>query len=296
MSDRAHIFGKILPYIDRDDWMDYGDFIVFGEKAFEAVGTRSMTEEERQDRKVFGEIERLAAEVARQEGSGLAAERTTMDGAKPVDLANVLRGCSPRTLRTIRQFCEKTSESPVTASARAAHQDPNIRRLDNLDRHYASEVISRLERIVRLVSALDAVETDRPPVPAVREYFGEVHNCFLYGFAVACAVLCRGLLEAALEERLEPGKKRRHRKPSKQLDALNRAKSDILRWLDQAEAKGILDGSRVEAGERVKDAGDAAIHRLEEFKGYWGREEQLRLLVDDTRKVLEDLHRATPAT
>jgi hypothetical protein len=295
MSDRAHIFRRILPYIDNNDWMDYGDYIVFGEHAFEAVGTRSPMEKEQRDKKVSQEIDRISAEVARQEGSSLAAERTTMDGARPVDLENILRLCSPETLTAILNALENVSKDQELAAARAAERDANVAPLDKLDRYFAAEVISKLERVVRLASALDAVEAGRPPAPAVREYFKEVHNCLLYDFPIACAVLCRALLEAALKERLEPEKKRRPRKPSNQLDAWSRAKSDTLRRLDQAEAKGVLDGSRVEAGEKVKDAGDAAVHRPEDFRKQWNRDDEMWLLVDDTRKVLEDLHRATSA-
>ena len=284
-----------MPYIDNDDWMDYGDYIVFGEHAFEAVGTRSVTEKERRDKKVSEEIDRIVAEIARQHGESLAAERTTMDGPRTVDLENMLNRCSPETLRTIQNAFERMSQDRAKASATTAARGSNAAPLNKLDRYYAAQVISKLERIVRLASALDAVEAERPPAPAVREYFKEVHNCLLYDFPIACAVLCRALLEAALKERLEPEKKRRPRKPSNQLDAWSRAKSDTLRRLDQAEAKGVLDGSRVEAGEKVKDAGDAAVHRPEDFRKQWNRDDEMWLLVDDTRKVLEDLHRATSA-
>jgi hypothetical protein len=296
MSIRAGIFRKILHYIDKSDWRDYGEFIVFGEEAFQAMGTHNHMEEERQDKRVSEEIDRIVAEVARQQGSSLAAERTSMDGPRPLDLSILLKGCSPETLTAFQNARERMLRDQKAVSTRTVERDPNAGPLDELDGYYAAEVISKLERIVRLASALDAVEAERPPAPAVGEYFKEVHNCLLYDFPIACAVLCRALLEAGLKERLEPEKKRRHRKPSNQLDAWSRAKSDILRRLDQAEAKGVLDGSRVEAGEKVKDAGDAAIHRPEEFRKRWNRDDDLSLLVDETRKVLEDLHRATSAT
>jgi hypothetical protein len=296
MSFRARIFRKILAYIDKDDWKDYGDFIVFGEEAFQAMGTQPNTHKERRDKKVSEEIDSFAAEVTRQQGSSLAAERTTMDGARPVDLDSVLKGSSPEAQRIIQDAAEIILKEQKAVSARVAEKDSHGVALDKLDGYYAEEVISKLERIVRLVATFDAVEADRPPVPTVAEYFREVHSCFLYGFPVACAVLCRALLEDALKARYEQQKQGTLWTRSKDLPLKERKRSRILNWLDRALREKILDGSRVEAGENVKDGGDAAIHRLDDFKTQWARDEQLRLLIDDTRKVLEDLHRATEST
>jgi hypothetical protein len=293
MSTRARIFRKILPYINKDDWRDYGDFIVFGEEAFQAMGTHNHTEKERRDKKVSEEIDRIVAEVARQQGSSLAAERTSMDGPRSLDLNSLLKGCSPETLTTFQNAFESMLKNQKAVPHPAVEQDSNAVPLDELDGYYAADVISKLERIVRLVAALDAVKTDRRPAPKVGEYFREVHNCFLYGFPVACAVLCRALLEAALKARYEPDEQDTTRKPSKELPRKKREGSAILKWLDRALGEKILDGSRVEAGENIKDAGDWAIHRPEQFRAQWGSDDHLRVLVDDTRKVLEDLHRAS---
>src|SRR5271167_1028578 len=35
---RAEILARVLPFINNDDWLDHGDFIVFGQEAFERVG------------------------------------------------------------------------------------------------------------------------------------------------------------------------------------------------------------------------------------------------------------------
>jgi hypothetical protein len=293
MSIRARILRKILPYINKGDWQDYGDFIVFGEEAFEAMGRHNHTEKERRDKKVSEEIDGIVAEVARQQGSSLAAERTTMDGPRFPDLIGLLRGCSPETQTTFQNALERMLGDRKAVSPRAVERDPNAVPLDDLDAYYAAEVISKLERIVPLVAELDAVKTDRRPAPKVGEYFREVHNCFLYGFPIACAVLCRALLEAALKAKYEPRNQSTTWKPSKDLPPEERNKSKILKLLDRALRENILDGSRVEAGESIKDAGDSAIHRPEQFRAQWGSDDQLRVLVDDTRKVLEDLHRAS---
>ncbi len=294
MSRRASIFSKILPYIDKDDWEEYDDFIVFGKEAFRALGTQASPREDQQDQVVSEDLDGFFEKFRRQHGLGLAAELTSLDGATPIDMSDAMKDLHPETLELLKKAMSKLAEQGAGSVGVVRHLD--ARRDDALDRHYAEEVTSKLSRIVRLVSALNPVEMSRNSVTAVRGYFAEVHNCFLYGFHVACAVLCRALLEVALKERLEPRKGRRRRKPSNKLDAWGRAKSDILRRLDEAEAKGILDGSRAEAGGRVKDAGDAAIHRLVEFQSLYDTDDKVWKLVDETRLVLEDLYRPTPGT
>jgi hypothetical protein len=282
----------ILPYIDKDDREECDGFIVFGKEAFRAWGTQPLTGEEQQDQVVFEALDAFFEKIRRQRGLGLVAERTSLDDAAPLDLTDAVRELRPETLESISKAIEsQLAERKAAAVGVVRHSDRGHD--DAFDRHYAEEVISKLSRIVRLVSALEPVEAGRNSAPAVKNYFAEVHNCFLYGFHVACAVLCRALLEVALEERLEPRRGRRRRKPSNKLDAWGRAKSDILRWLDQAEAKGILDGSRVAAGERIKDAGDAAIHRLGDFQQLYDTDDKVCKLVDETRLVLEDLYRPT---
>jgi hypothetical protein len=172
-----------------------------------------------------------------------------------------------------------------------------------LEQYYAEEMIAKLGEMVSRTTSLQKLNLERIPKIDLREYFEEAHKCYLHGFTIACAVMCRAILESALEERLDPQKQRRPWRPSslahtkKPLNiskAWGRAKSDILRALDQAEAMRILDGSRVEAGESVKDAGDCAIHELKVFRARWNTNDSLRNLIDDTRKVIEDLYGSTP--
>ena len=39
-----------------------------------------------------------------------------------------------------------------------------------------------------------------------RKYFEEAHQCFLYGFPTATAMLCRAILDTCLTELLDPDK------------------------------------------------------------------------------------------
>jgi len=126
MSIRAGIFRKILHYIDKSDWRDYGEFIVFGEEAFQAMGTHNHMEEERQDKRVSEEIDRIVAEVARQQGSSLAAERTSMDGPRPLDLSILLKGCSPETLTAFQNARERMLRDQKAVSSGTPTQGPSM--------------------------------------------------------------------------------------------------------------------------------------------------------------------------
>lgn len=108
--------------------------------------------------------------------------------------------------------------------------------------------------VVRAI-ALDPIEITNSPDPRIKSYFSEVHRCFLYGFRIACAVLCRALLESALIETVDPTGEINEMRKQKELQG--REKSYFLRLLDKAKARTILDGSRVRKGEQIKEAGDA---------------------------------------
>lgn len=291
MSHRASIFVRILPYIDSNDWGEYGDFIVFGREAFEAPGSAAQGNEEEQTSEA---LDGFAERVKRHRGSSSASERTGLDAAQPLDVNGLIKDLPPAAREALAKAIEKLGEEKAAFLGTRTQSD--AANLDALDKHYAEEVISKLSRVVRLVSAFDPVEVSRSPAPNVRDYFTEVHNCFLYDFRVACAVLCRALLETALQERLYPKKQSKPKNRSKDLTPKERKKSTILKLLDLAKELGILDGSRVEAGENTKDAGDAAIHRLDDFKGLCDSDDKLFGILDGTRKVLEDLYRATPGT
>ncbi len=52
----------------------------------------------------------------------------------------------------------------------------------------------------------------------IKQYFEEAHQCYLYGFNIACAVLCRSILESAFIERFDPPEKNFRRSPWLLLD------------------------------------------------------------------------------
>ena len=76
---------------------------------------------------------------------------------------------------------------------------------EELDRHYACELVTRLERIVERASTLDTVQITVKN-DEVKKLFREAHEAYLYGFDIASVALCRSLIEHALRDRLSiPG-------------------------------------------------------------------------------------------
>jgi hypothetical protein len=203
---------------------------------------------------------------------------------------------NPQPPKAVVRGLEDSADFEPGPDWRAMEEPGPAERVEDLDAHYSSELIGKLDKIVERAILLGPHEIDVSQSPAhLQDDFNEVHNCFFYDFSIACAVMCRALLEAALKAKYERKRQSTTWKPSKDLSPEERKYSTILRLLDRAQEDGILDGSRIEAAENVKDAGDAAIHRREQFQRHCGDEDQLRRLVEDTRKVLEDLYRDSQA-
>ncbi|MGD1155769.1 MAG: DUF4145 domain-containing protein [Terriglobia bacterium] len=284
-SKRAGILKRVLEWVNQGWFEDHDSWMLFGNKGvIRVTGLTDGEIEELYDRSK-PEHERayqMSGDLRVYVGKVLDARRTSLNRQPP---KAVVRGL------------ENSADMEPGPDWRAREDLDPSEAADYLDAAYSSELIGKLDEIVERAALLGPHEVDVTQVQQpICAYFKEVHGCFLYGFPVACAVLCRAILEAALRARYEPQKQGTTWRPSKDLPPEERRKSKILTLLDRALQEGILDGSRVEAGGNVKDAGDEAIHRLEDFRKCWGRDDQLRRLVEDTRKVLEDLYRATQAT
>ena len=118
------------------------------------------------------------------------------------------------------------------------------KRIDLLDLYYSRQVLVKLETIVRRVSSLESVETPKIPIESIEKYFKEAHQCFLYGFHIATAVLCRAVLAAQLEElrdRLDPSgtlKQEVEKAPP------GKTPSEYKLLINRAAQEGLLEESR----------------------------------------------------
>lgn len=288
LSKRSRILREVLRYVNNDDWEDYGDFLIFGAAAFSCLGQH---QKEGNDVLAGEEAsDELSSYVLHHLGTLHANERTSLDPSPSVEInkiAEILGKFSVESRQKIhKELAKRVSDT--------GHGDPRIGSLegdaeDALDAHYSNEILSKLDQMVVRAIALDPMEITNSPDPRIKSYFSEVHRCFLYGFRIACAVLCRALLESALGETLDPtGEINRMRK---QNGPQGRDRSYVLHLLDKAKARTILDDSQVRKGEQIKEAGDAAIHRLKDFEKY-DNDTKLWEIVGDTRTILEDLYKA----
>jgi hypothetical protein len=76
--------------------------------------------------------------------------------------------------------------------------------VESVNGYYAEELVGKLDGIVPRASALEKLDPKDISNQSLVKYFEEAHSCFLYGFRVAGAVLCRAMLETALKELFDP--------------------------------------------------------------------------------------------
>lgn len=143
---------------------------------------------------------------------------------------------------------------------------------DSLDRYFSNEVVDKLPEMLRRASHLSPLQinTNNGLPSDVERYFCEAHQCYLYGFPVACAVLCRAILEASLRMKLQ-GKF-----------------PDLADRIEEAHAQGMLSQERRVWAYEVKDAGNNAIHQYDRFaKGDLSNKVEECLI--KTRAIVEEL-------
>jgi len=142
---------------------------------------------------------------------------------------------------------------------------------DSLDRYYCNEVVDKLPEMLRRASHLSPLQKTSTVLPSdVEQYFCEAHQCYLYGFPVACAVLCRAILEASLRMKL-PGKF-----------------PDFADRIEEAHAQGMLSQERRVWAYEVKDAGNNAIHQYVRF-GKGDLSNKVEECLIKTRAIVEEL-------
>lgn len=81
-------------------------------------------------------------------------------------------------------FIEENAERPSKRSG-FEHED-------YLDAAFAMELFGKLSKIVERSGALDEMVLNIASED-VKRYFEETHRCYLFGFPIASAVLCRAL-------------------------------------------------------------------------------------------------------
>jgi hypothetical protein len=277
-SKRAEILKRVLKHINADNYTEYGDYMVFGAKnVFDMIDDIAGSSTTPGDRSILDKVHEWISDSKVRAGRDQSVRRTSLD-QPPEPKTTALDNLLQKAVSPGQQH--QPSESEVT---------------DRLDAFYAEQVLGKLPKIVERTLAFDELERGgiRREIPRedVKKYFEEAHRCYLYGFFVACAVLCRAMLESALVQVIDPDgridqdfreKTKKDGKPKE---------SYIGRLVDEAVEKNVLTDDRRQCAIEVRDAGNEAIHDYEKFT------ERLRdplrgiaFIVDSTRKVLIDLY------
>ncbi len=188
-----------------------------------------------------------------------------------------LRGIDRLSKETVQMLSDAVGKMPVSSGPPS-----EATLIDSLDTYYSQEVLGKLEGIVRRASTLQRLKPKEISNPDLLNYFEEAHSCFLYGFRIAGAVLCRAILETALKELFDPNGTV-ERKMKKQG---GRGDSYFAQLVIAAGSS--LKDDRPKCALNVRDAGGYAIHDLSRFNMRYPPEKASQIL-DDTRKVLLDL-------
>jgi hypothetical protein len=283
-SRRAEIFKKLVPHINSGRYFEWEGHFVFGSMTFEEFVERIASPPGRRNNSNIEEaFLKLVSEIVTHQGKEMVSDRVTL-GVPPRLNLDALRELSGEERIRLSKFVEGyLPEVKAIVEQQGGRPDPAGEK-DSIDAALTEEMLGKLPKAVERATKFDKMELERSIDPDVKRYFEEAHRCYLYGFNVACAVLCRALLEAALQTACDPSEKIKN--------SISREKSYFRELTDKAQREGLLTDDKPSSAIQVRKAGDAAIHNHQEFERRWLP--KLGDLVDFTRKILIDLFESTP--
>jgi len=287
------ILTRVLRWVSSDEYEDGGNYMLFG-TTYE--GIRSTVFEE-MARSPLPQATADPEEAARLQDVGKAAEivkrysarlrvdrRTTLN--KEADLEKLAQDA--RLSESGRAFLESLPIEKVQEIKSGPHSEGLI------EEHFANEMVAKLPKVVKRACSLDELtdgEIRRGRIPEnVRMYFFEAHRCYLYGFPVACAVLCRAILESALVEVIDPDRRINRLLVEEAKKSGKPKQSYMERLIDEAAKNHILTDVRPKCAIEVRDAGNEAIHDHKKFEERLLDPRGIANIVDSTRKILIDLY------
>jgi hypothetical protein len=282
-SKRAEIFKRIVPHINTGKYDESNGYIVFGAfSVWEMVEDLISPPNEREDRSFDDALTIFGSDFKLHSGKEQLAKRVSL-GHTPIFKTGAFGDLSPgdrrRFLTAIQQAIPKIRLKVV--QSREPSDSPDE---DAIDAELTNELVEKLPEAVYRASRLPPMSLGQMPKEDVKHFFNEAHNCYLYGYNVACAVLCRAILESALKETCK-----RHSLAS---IAVPQSKSSFEKSVDRAIAGGYLKHVPKQWAIDVRDAGNDAIHNLPTFKRRW--EGKLDEILVKTRRALIDLFGQRP--
>ena len=277
-SRRAEILMKLLQDINTGNYTECEGHIVFGaSSAVEVFEDLARSTGEREDPSFWDAVTKFLSDFKVHCGRKQVAERVSL-GQAPRFKSDALDVFSPADILRLRSMIEGVLPGVQTAAQRS-RTAPDASDEDSIDAAITVELLGKLPEAVRRAADLDQMSLERVPDKDLRRYFEEAHGCYLYGFNVACAVLCRAILESALESVCDSKGIVRKQVP--------RGESYFELLVKEASRGGLLTDDRPSCAMKVRNAGNYAIHDVPKFERCW--ECRMGEILDDTRKVLIDL-------
>lgn len=280
-SRRSRILRRVLEYVNAGAWWaEKNGLLVFGKRETVEACMNSATPSVEISNDAIREAQAVRSRVLASRGRRAAAKRVTIGKLPPestkAEIEAWLLGLAPARREEVTKY--------ILESLSACRVDPETgapikRDEDNLDAALAADLLDQLDKSVSTTREYRVLRI-RHASPWVQQYFEEAHRCYLHGFEVACAVLCRGLLEAVLIDLVDP---------TYSLRRENGPHRSHLSCMIEAANGTFLSKNGVAAAELIRDCGNSAIHDLKQF-----REEyvpRLGQIVDATRLIVTDLYK-----
>ena len=268
LSWRSAILKKVLKFLDDGDFEEKGDAVLFGVEEYDLGSDESS---------------RAAREIKswhkQDVGRRIANRKTSTKSDFPTGAAD--KKIAKR-LRDLVPEIEIPRDMELGVAEKLRELLPEPSEVEALDSKYAHELVDRLAKVVTRAARLPGMNVAVPPDIGVQKAFEEAHSCYLYGFFMAAAVLCRAVLERALVERLDPDEKLRLK--------IQPGQSYMEHLLDSAIDGGIVLGDSKRRYLQVRDAGNDAVHSPRKFEKKWSN--KVGELLGDTRDMVEKLYRA----
>lgn len=284
ISKRSRLLKEALEFINLDDWGYYEDFMVFGETAFQ----RTYGRPDQVSRSTGGDEEicrQISAEGTRVRGSLLSEEKTRVSErlhqpSRTTRILKLLGGLTPKGLEKLLEKVEEVQHSGIKLDAQDAPSDDDI---EALDQHYSEEILQKLDDLIHRVGKLPKIHVNRIPNKKVQIYFEKAHQCYLYGFKAACAVMCRAILESSLKEIVDPDGYIQQR--------IEKGKESYpLKMVENAITTCKLKEYTFDWAKTIKNAGDNAVHNIQNFERNYS-DEKIEEGLFQCKEILIKLYR-----
>lgn len=290
---RAEILLEVLGYINQDDYELSEEYMIFGGTledlldAAENPGQEQHGENVERARQISEAIKLSVGDIQAHWARNRAMRRLSLNRQTGKPRIRGLDRLERLNAKGISDALRDTVEGPLPSETPSQALD---RELDEYDAYFAKEILARLPRIVNRVSALSDLDIQGIPNERVRKYFEEAHRCYLYGFPVACAVLCRAIVESAINEILSLYATRGENPVP--MEGKSGRSPELIESIGLAQQSGVLNEKGVVCAHDVRKFGNAAIHpgsdprRFEQL----AQRERIDEILANTREVLRELY------